>query len=216
MGKSSKDMSRNSGKTTKRRTVEAYKGFSIVKVTVIYWWYYCGYYRDVIDRKEIYYIFCKEGDETKPNKAFRVDTKTVDECKACIDRFLEDDSLYFTEEERKKYVLKPNEKNDWGCSYDELIRLMKKHQKADKRMKRLIEDRLEDINYHEFVACLAEKDYDGYMKYAGELYPVVYEVRVPRKVGFTNGDLLSMEKLIKESADAIVGTETKVKLYSGN
>ena len=175
-------MSRNSGKTTKRRLIEAYKGFSIVKVTVIHWWYYCGYYRDVIDKKEIYYIFCKEGDENKPSKAFNVYAKTVEECKGCIDRFLQDDSLYFTEEERKKYVLDPNKKNDWGCPYDELIRLMKKHQKAEKRVKRLIEDRLEDINYHDFVSCLVEGDYDGYMRCAGELYPIVCTVDIPRIV----------------------------------
>ena len=81
-----------------------------------------------------------------------------------IDNFIKDDSIYFTAEEREKYVYRPNRKCDYGYGYDSLMKLLKEHQKADKRMKILIEDRLEDANFHAECGLLANGDYEGYIE----------------------------------------------------
>ena len=84
------------------------------------------------------------------------------ECKECIDNFIKDDSIYFTAEEREKYVYKPNHKCGWVYGYDSLMKLLKEHQKASKRMKILIEDRLTDANFHSESGLLSEGKYDEF------------------------------------------------------
>lgn len=157
-------MSTRSGRTTKRTKVEAYKGFSIIKVKVIEWYKpsYSQYYTNIPNKTEIHYDFCKEGNETKPSQAYECNAPHLNDCKGCIDRFIEDDTLYFTSEEREKYVYKPNQKCEWAYGYDSLMKIMKQHQKADKRMKILLEDRLTDANFHPESGFLAEGDYKGF------------------------------------------------------
>ena len=157
-------MSTRSGKTTQRTKVDTYKGFSIIKVKVIKWYKpsYSRYYTNIPDKTEIHYEFCKEGEEKRPSQAYNCWANNINDCKACIDRFIEDDTLYFTAEEREKYVYKPNRKCDWGYGYDSLMKLMKQHQKADKRMKILLEDRLNDANFHAECGYLSQCDYKGF------------------------------------------------------
>lgn len=114
--------------------------------------------------KKVHYDFCKEGDEKKPSQDYKVYAKSVAECMECIDNFIKDDSIYFTAEEREKYVYRPNRKCDWGYGYNSLMKLLKEHQKADKRMKILIEDRLEDANFSSEAGLLANGDYEGYIE----------------------------------------------------
>lgn len=157
-------MSLRSGRTTSRDKVDSYKGFSIIKVKVTDWYkpFWSKYYTNIPDKVKIHYDFCKEGNETKPSQAYGCNSNNIAECKECIDRFIEDDALYFTSEEREKYVYKPNRKCKYAYGYDTLMRLMKQHQKADKRMKILLEDRLEDANFHSECGLLAEHDYEGF------------------------------------------------------
>ena len=159
-------MSVRSGHKTSREPLEVYNGYRIIKVTEI------DYERSIFDqsrfsnyprRKEVHYDFCKEGNEKKPSQDYKVYAKNVAECKEYIDKFLEDDSTCFTAEEREKYVYRPNKKCGWGYGYDSLMKLLKEHQKADKRMKILIEDRLEDANFHAECGLLANGDYEGYI-----------------------------------------------------
>ena len=86
----------------------------------------------------------------------------------CIDNFIKDDSIYFTEEEREKYVKRPNRKCDYGYGYDSLMKIMREHQKADKRMKILLEDRLTDANFHSACSFLVKGDYDGFEKFVAD------------------------------------------------
>jgi len=159
-------MSVRSGHKTSREPLEIYNGYRIIKVTEI------EYERSLFDTlrysrwpksKEVHYDFCKEGNEKKPSQHYGAWARNVEECKERIDKFLEDDSTCFTAEEREKYVYKPNRKCDWGYGYDSLMKLLKEHQKADKRMKILIEDRLEDANFHAECGLLAKGDYEGYI-----------------------------------------------------
>lgn len=167
-------MSVRSGHKTSRSQVSAYKGFSIIQVTEI------EYERSIFDSsrysdwpksKEVHYDFCKEGDEKRPSQHYGAWASTIKECKECIDNFIKDNSIYFTAEEREKYVYKPNHKCDYRYGYDSLMKIMREHQKADKRMKILLEDRLTDANFHSEAGFLAEHDYDGYTELVKRDYP---------------------------------------------
>ena len=164
-------MSVRSGHKTSRTPLEVYNGYRIIKVTEI------EYERSIFDssrfsdwpkRKEIHYDFCKEGNEKKPSQHYGSWASNIKECKECIDNFIKDDSIYFTAEERQKYVDKPNEKCDYSYGYDSLMKLMREHQKADKRIKILLEDRLVGANFHSWAGLLSKGDYKGYEELAAK------------------------------------------------
>jgi hypothetical protein len=164
-------MSVRSGKKTSRNRVTNYKGFDIIQVTEIRYHksiWGDGYDSKWIDNKETHYDFCKEGNGTKPSQAYECWASNIAECKECIDNFIKDDSIYFTAEERQKYVKRPNEKCDYGYGYDSLMRIMREHQKADKRMKILLEDRLTDANFHSACGYLKDEDYEGFEKFVAD------------------------------------------------
>ena len=161
-------MSWRSGKKTSRNRVAIHKGFDIIQVTEIRYHkniWGDGYDRHWIDKKETHYDFCKEGNDTKPSQAYECWASNIAECKECIDNFIKDDSIYFTAEERQKYVKKPNEKCDYRYGYDSLMKIMREHQKADKRIKILLADRLEDANFHTECGFLRDEDYKGFEEY---------------------------------------------------
>ena len=167
-------MSVRSGHKTSRTPITDYKGFTIIKVTEI------EYERSIFDpsrysdwpkSKKVHYDFCKEGNEKKPSQHYGAWASKISECKECIDNFIEDSSLYFTAEEREKYVYKPNKKCNYGYGYDSLMKLLKEHQKADKRIKILLEDRLVDANFHSEAGLLANGDYDGFVELVRKDYP---------------------------------------------
>lgn len=158
-------MSVRSGHKTSRESMAEYFGFTIIKVTEIDYArsiFDPSRFSDFIDKKEIHYDFCKVGDEKYPSKHYNAWASNVKDCKECIDNFRKDDSIYFTHEEREKYVRKPNRKCGWGYGYDSLMKIMREHQKADKRMKILLEDRLTDANFHSACSYLSECDYEGF------------------------------------------------------
>ena len=158
-------MSVRSGSKTSRKVVETYKGFDIIKVKVERYHmrlYGGGYDPNWIESREVYYEFCKEGEGNRPSQAYNITAKNMAECREGIDNFIKDDTLYFTDEEREKYVHKPNHKCDYAYGYDSLMKILKEHQKASKRMKILIEDRLVDANFHSEAGYLAQGDYEGY------------------------------------------------------
>lgn len=155
-----------SGQKTSRSKVDTYKGFDIIKVVTEYYHrrlYGGGYDPHWIESREHYFEFCKDGEENRPSQAYSITAKNIAECKEGIDKFLEDDTLYFTDEEREKYVYKPNRKCQWAYGYDSLMKIMREHQKATKRIKILLEDRLTDANFHSEAGYLAQGDYEGYI-----------------------------------------------------
>ena len=159
-------MSTRSGKLTQRRVVyNNHKGYDIVQVTIKRYWKpsYQQYYTNIIDKVERYFTFCEHGAGNRPSMEYNLypEPKTIDEVKECIDKFLEDDTLYFTEGERQKYVYEPNHKNGWGFSKKTLLDLFKKWKKASPRIKLLYEDRLTDANFHSECDVLSTKGYDA-------------------------------------------------------
>ena len=193
-------MSKYDGITRSRNKVETYKGFSIIRVLAVHHWYnnYQKRYEmssQYETKREIYYEFCKEGDENRPSCAYNVTAKK-DEIKGCIDNFIEDDSIYFTDAEREKYVKQPNRKCDYAYGYNSLMKIMREHQKAPKRIKILLEDRLEDANFHNCCGLLAEERYEEFEKHVTETYkfPEKFEVytrtmrkRIKDPKGLTEG-----------------------------
>lgn len=167
-------MSIRSGREKKREMLAVYHGYRVIKVTDIH------YSRSLFDNTkfsrypetiEIYYNFCREGDENYPSKMYDVRKKTASECHQCIDNFIKDDTTYFTIEERQKYVTKPNEKCEWGYGYNSLMKVMREHQKANNnRIKILIADRLEDANFHHEADLLKDGKYDEYAAYVRKEY----------------------------------------------
>ena len=166
-------MSVRSGHKTSRSKVANHNGYDIIKVTEIEYErsiFNPSRYTDYPKRKEVHYDFCKEGNEKRPSQHYGAWASNISECKECIDNFIKDDSIYFTAEEREKYVYKPNRKCDYRYGYDSLMKLLKAHQKASKRMKILIEDRLEDANFHTECGLLAKGDYDGFVDVVTKTY----------------------------------------------
>ena len=172
-------MSVRSGKKTSRNPMTLYKGFYVIQVTKIEYhrsmWNPEYFDKNWIDHKEVYYNFCKEGDEKLPSKDYQVVAKNVAECKEAIDKFLSGDKkdngdIYYTHEEFQKYVKKPNEKCDYAYGYDSLMKLMRQHQKADKRMRWFIEERLHDANFHTEGDILSTCDYEVFEDYCAQQY----------------------------------------------
>ena len=166
-------MSVRSGHKTSREPLDIYNGYRIIKVTEI------EYERSIFDpsrfsrwpkSKDVYYNFCKEGSEKRPSQQYVASASNIKECKECIDNFIKDDSIYFTSEEREKYVYRPNSKCGYAYGYNSLMKLLKEHQKADKRIKILIEDRLIDANFHTEGGLLANGDYEGYIELVRKTY----------------------------------------------
>ena len=174
-------MASNKPSKTSRMKVDSYRGYSIIKVTTSYFTkniFGVGFDSRWIDRKEVHFTFCKEGDEKRPTQEYNAWTKSIADCKACIDKFIDEDELYFTDEERNKYVYGPNRKCQWAYGYDSLVKIMKAHKKADRRMKRLYEDRLTDANFHHYCGLLYEERYDEFENDAAHDFPIVEKMEV--------------------------------------
>ena len=213
-------MSVRSGRTTSRVKVAVYKGYAIVKVTII------EHERSIFDpsrfseyakSKETHFDFCKDGNEKKPSQFYECWASNIKECKECIDNFINDDSIYFTAEEREKYVYKPNRKCDYAYGYASLMKLLKEHQKADKRMKILIEDRLVSANFHTWAGYLSEGKYEEYEELAAseckfrekfEVYTETLRKRIKDPKQFEDG----LKRVIEEYLASQGVKDTSVKV----
>lgn len=173
-------MSVRSGKETKRTPMELYNGYRVIKVTKIEYhrsmWNPEYFDKNWIDHKEVYFDFCKEGNEKLPSQDYNVRAKNVEDCKEAIDKFLNGDNkgngdIYYTHAEFQKYVKSPNNKCDYGYGYDSLMKLMREHQKADKRMKWFLEERLHDANFHSEGDILSTCNYAKFEEYVTNTNP---------------------------------------------
>ena len=205
-------MSVRSGHKTSREPLEIYNGYRIIKVTEI------EYERSLFDTlrysrwpksKEVHYDFCKEGDEKCPSKDYQVWAKNVEECKEAIDKFLNGDNkgngdIYYTHEEFQKYVKKPNEKCDYAYGYDSLMKLMRQHQKADKRMQWFIEERLHDANFHTEGDILSTCDYAKFEEYVTNTNPFKEKFEVCTK---------TLKKRIKDPQTLVEGMNKVIADY---
>ena len=196
-----------SGHKTSRTPLEVYNGYCIIRVTEIEYarsMFYSSRYSDYPKSKEVHYDFCKEGNEKKPSQHYGSWASNIKECKECIDNFIKDDSIYFTAEEREKYVHRPNKKCDYAYGYDSLMKLMREHQKADKRIKILLEDRLVDANFHSWAGFLSECDYKGYEELAAKEHKFNEKFEV-----YTH----TMRKRIKDPQNLVDGLNKVISDY---
>jgi hypothetical protein len=168
-------MSKTNGITKSRNKVDSYKGFSIIQVLAVHHWWNQWDRRYEMSRqyetkREVYYEFCKEGDENRPAQAYNVYPypKTVEATKEAIDKMLSGKEMYFTDAEREKYIYAPNRKCQWAYGYDSLMKIMRQHQKADKRIQTLLEDRLTDANFHSACSYLCKGDYTGFEEFVAD------------------------------------------------
>jgi hemerythrin len=195
-----------SGYKTSRTKVDNYLGYDIIKVTEITYErsiFNPSCYTDYPKRKDVHYTFCKEGNDKKPSQYYDAYAKNIAECKECIDKFIEDDTTYFTDEEREKYVYKPNRKCGWAYGYKSLMNIMRQHQKANKRIKILLEDRLTDANFHSACSYLCKCDYEGFEEFVAddcrfrekfEIYTSTKRKRIANPKQFEDG----LSKVIEE------------------
>ena len=206
-------MSVRSGKETNRTPMELYKGYRVIKVTKIEYhrsmWNPKYFDKDWIDNKEVHFDFCKEGNEKLPSQDYNVRAKNVEGCKEAIDKFLNGDNkgngdIYYTHAEFQKYVKAPNRKCDNGYGYDSLMKLMREHQKADKRMKWFLEERLHDANFHYDAGFLSDGDYEGFEKYVTEEYQFKEKFEVYTK---------TMRKAIKDPQNLVDGLNKVISDY---
>lgn len=206
-------MSVRSGKKTSRNPMTLYKGFYVIQVTKIEYhrsiWNPKYFDKNWIDYKEVYYNFCKEGDEKCPSKDYQVSAKNVAECKEAIDKFLNGDNkgnggIYYTHEEFQKYVKKPNEKCDYAYGYDSLMKLMRQHQKADKRMQWFLEERLHDANFHTEGDILSTCDYEVFEDYCAQQHTFKEKFEVYTK---------TLRKCIKDPQTLVEGMNKVIEDY---
>lgn len=206
-------MSVRSGKKTSRNPMTLYKGFYVIQVTKVEYhrsiWNPEYFDKNWIDHKEVYYNFCKESDEKCPSKDYQVAAKNVAECKEAIDKFLSGDNkgngdIYYTHEEFQKYVKKPNEKCDYAYGYDSLMKLMRQHQKADKRMQWFLEERLHDANFHSEGDILSTCDYEVFEDYCAQKYAFKEKFEVYTK---------TLRKCIKDPQTLVEGMNKVIADY---
>ena len=204
-------MSVRSGKETKRTPMELYKGYRVIKVTKIEYhrsmWNPEYFDKNWIDKKEVHFDFCKEGNEKLPSQDYCVNAKTITDCKEAIDKFLNGDNkgngdIYYTHAEFQKYVKSPNNKCDYAYGYDSLMKLMREHQKADKRMKWFLEERLHDANFHSEGDILSTCDYAKFEEYVTNTNPFKekFEVYTHTKRKAIK-DPKALERLIQSAID---------------
>lgn len=201
-------MSKLDGITKSRSKSESYKGFAIIRVLAVHHWWNNFNKRYEMSRqyetkREVYYEFCKDGEETRPSQAYGVTKKTKDELKECIDNMISGKEIYFTEAEREKYVYKPNHKCKWAYGYKSLMQILKEHKKADKRMKILLEDRLDDANFHYEAGELADEHYEALEDYIARTYQFrekfeVYTSTMRKRIDNPEGLIDGLKKVLED------------------
>lgn len=147
---------------TTRQKVEEYRGFLIIRNI---WEHSRGHYH--VERN-VSYSLCKPDETTEKawNKAYnRLDTwgRTVESIKKVADSILSGERVVYTDEQYQRFVKGYNNKYNFGFNRNRLLATMRTHKNGDKVMKRLMEDRLEDANFHDYCAALCENDYEKFM-----------------------------------------------------
>ena len=213
--------SKKSYKESRMLVLGNYNGYDIIKVRIENYhrnFYGTGYDTSWIEKVEHRYEFCKAGESSRPSQAYNNYARSIEECKGQIDKFIKDDTLYFTGEELRKYVTNPNVACKLAYGHDSLMRVMREHQKADKRMKRLIEERLTDANFHSECGYLINEDYDGFIKFVTEnwkfreKFEILTETeskRIKNPKQFEEG----LAKVVEDylASQGVKGTTAKVK-----
>ena len=193
----------NRSYSVKRRYVETYRGFDIVKETTATF-FFSGisrrYYNDLVERTDVRYRICKEGDNKKPSQ-FVVfsESETVKEAKEQIDKIVNHEKgyIFVTEEEYKKNVRDKNKKNDYAFSYADICKLIKQHREGDEKQKFFVLERLESCNFHGIYSLVANEEYEEAEETAAE------EMKMYKDINVTITTKRSMFKMTPKITEAI-------------
>lgn len=116
-----------------------------------------------------HYQLCKDDSTTlQPwkrgkNRLFTYATD-FERIKRIADDIADQKLLVYTDADRAKYVSNYNKRNGWGFSKKDLLSTMRQHKNGNAVMKRLMEDRLEDANFHGYCGDLAENNYTKFLE----------------------------------------------------
>lgn len=153
--------------TKEMKIVENFNGYNIVR-EVETWnrrvpFTEKVFYKECPIRQETYYFVCPIGEDwTKDKNFYAFCNYSIEGARGLVDQIIRG-KIVLTNEERRKWVIKPNEKNGWGFSKKMLFALLKAYQKeTNPRRKLAYVERLEDANFHEEAHLLSENDFEGF------------------------------------------------------
>lgn len=121
------------------------------------------FYKECPKRQETHFFVCPIGkDWTKFKNLYAFTCYSLEDAMELIEQIINGKTI-LTNEERTKWVISPNERNDWGFSKKQLLSILKEYQKCDNpRRKLAYVERLEDANFHEEAHLLSENDFEGF------------------------------------------------------
>ena len=194
-----------------RRYVETYKGFDIVKETTTYFFYSSfsrRFHEDLIDKREVKYRICKEGDNKKPSKfVVFYGRNTVEEAREQISKIVNHEKgyLYVTEEEYKRNVRDKDKKNGYGLSYADICKFIKQYKKGDEKQRFFILERLENCNFHTIYGLIAQERYEEAEEVAAEDLKLYKDISVTVTTKRSMFDMTDkMKEAIREAIEHAV------------
>lgn len=201
-----------------RRYVETYRGFDIVKETTATF-FFSGisrrYYNDLVERTDVRYRICKEGDNKRPSQfVVFIESETIQEAKEQIDKIVSHEKgyIFVTEEEYKKNIRDKNKKNGYGLSYTDICKLIKQYKEGDEKQRFFALERLESCNFHEIYGLIVEERYEEAKEAAAEGTKMYKDINVTVT---TKRYMLDMTPKMKEAIKEAVERAIK-KHFNGD
>lgn len=194
-----------------RKYVETYKGFDIVKETTTYFFYSNisrRFLEDLIDKREVKYRICKEGDNKKPSKfVVFYGRDSIQEAREQIDKILNHEKgyLYVTEEEYKRNVRDKDRKNGYGLSYADICKFIKQYKKGDEKQRFFILERLESCNFHTIYGLILGERYEEAEEVAAEDLKLYKDISVTVTTKRSMFDMTDkMKEAIREAVEGAI------------
>ena len=157
----------------KREVIGEHNGYPIFKETAITLGKFHPldkkYDTTYVKTKRDYYGFCVKGgnvNKTSDRIYERFSFTYLDvmrEMANIIDDFEKGNVIMLTEKENYDWVDLPNKRNQYGFTYNGLLRIMIEYKKASEKRKFAYLERLTDANFHTERQYLEDENYDEYM-----------------------------------------------------
>lgn len=194
-----------------RRYVETYRGFDIVKEVTSYFFFSSfsrRYHEDLINKKEVKYRICKEGDNKKPSKfVVSCGNNTVEEARAQICKIINHEKgyLYVTEEEYKRNVRDKDRKSDYVFSYADICKFIKQYKKGNEKQRFFILERLQNCNFHHIYGLIAEERYEEAEEVAAEDLKLYKDISISVTTKRSMFDMTDkMKEAIREAVEGAI------------
>lgn len=130
------------------------------------------YDSDKVISTRLYYIPCvKGGNINNSSHRYAWQYTDVEGAKGMIDLIESGKRIALTEKERRDWVLRPNEKAQWGFSKQSLTALINAYRKETSPRRRMgYLERLEDANFHTEYELLENGEYDELEKLIADTF----------------------------------------------